>query len=203
MQYELFRTWFLPRKIIDAREVRLVFPKFDSRRLFEWQRKGYIRKIINGFYLFSELECDEFLLMRMANVMYAHSYISLETALGYYGLIPESVYQITSCSTRKTKSFNTPLASFRYRSVSPACFFGYGIEQRDHDIFMASPEKAVLDYLYFRTQFDEHDFYEWRLNITEYTERISENTMHHYLARFQNKALSQRYALLQECLSHA
>ena len=203
MQYEIFRQYFMRKHIIDVREIRTVFPDFDRRRLFDWQRKGYIRKIINGFSLFSELERDEFLLMRMANVMYAHSYISLETALGYYGLIPESVYQITSCSTRKTKIFNTPLASFRYRSVAPAYFFGYGIERHNHDMFMASPEKAVLDYLYFRTQFDEHDFYEWRLNITEYTERISENTMQRYLARFQNKALSQRYALLQECLNHA
>ena len=118
MRYEVFRKCFIYKQIIDVREIRIVFPEFDNRRLFEWQRKGYIRKIINGYYVFSDLERDEFLLMRMANVIYAHSYISLETALGYYGLIPESVYQITSCSTRKTKSFDTPMASFRYRSFS-------------------------------------------------------------------------------------
>lgn len=71
MQYEAFRTSFLPKQIIDVREVRLIFPEFDSRRLFEWQRKGYIQKVINGFYLFSEIETDELLLMRMANVIYA------------------------------------------------------------------------------------------------------------------------------------
>lgn len=124
MRYEIFRHWFLPKKIINTREVCLVFPEFDRRRLFEWQRKGHIRKIINGYYVFSEIDIDEWLLMRLAKVMYAHSYISLETALRYYGLIPEAVYQITSCSTGKTKLFNTPVASFRYRSCSPKWFFG-------------------------------------------------------------------------------
>lgn len=203
MQYEIFRKYFLSKQIIEVREVRLVFPKFDSRRLFEWQRKGYIQKIINGYYMFADIERDEFFLMRVANVIYAHSYVSLETALRYYGLIPEAVYQITSCSTRKTKIFNTQVASFSYRSFSPACFFGYVVENHDHGIFIATPEKAVLDYLYFRTQFDEDDFYEWRLNLAEYKNRISEETMEKYLHQFQSNALSQRYVLLREFLNNA
>ncbi len=203
MRYEMFRQWFLPQKIIDVREVRLVFPEFDRRRLSEWQRKGYIQKIINGYYVFSEVDIDGFLLMRMANVMYAHSYVSLETALRYYGLIPESVYQITSCSTRKTKLFNSPVASFRYRSCSPNCFFGYMIESQEHGIFIATPEKALLDYLYFRTQFDQDDFFEWRLNVAEYHTRISEENMRTYLERFQSKTLLRRYAIFQECVNNA
>lgn len=203
VQYEIFRKAFIGKKIIDARECELVFPEFDRERLSDWQSKGYIKKIINGFYIFSELDIDEFILMRMANVIYSHSYISLETALSYYGLIPESVYQITSCSTRKTKIFNTTLACFSFRSISPKYFFGYTVEKSGNNILIASPEKAVLDYLYFRTQFDKDDFYEWRLNIPEYKNLISEKKMENCLELFQSKALAQRYKLFQECLKNA
>ena len=80
-------------------------------------------------------------------------------------MIPESVYQITSCSTRKKKRFDTPIASFRFRFFFPVFFFGHAVAQQPHGILLATPEKAVLDYLYFRTEFDADDFYEWRLNI--------------------------------------
>jgi len=200
MRYEEFRRNLIQKGIFDLKNISMLFPDFDARRLSEWQKKGYISKIINGFYVFSEIEINESMLMKIANVIYSHSYISFETALSQYGLIPESVYQITSASTRKTKIFNTLYGSFSYRSISPQLFFGYMIDPQSGYI-IASAEKALLDHLYFRKQFDENDLFEWRLNIDEYRKAVNEELIEKYLRIFNNKSLKRRYDILKEFIN--
>jgi predicted transcriptional regulator of viral defense system len=200
MRYEEFRRNLIQKGIFDLKNISMLFPDFDARRLSEWQKKGYISKIINGFYVFSDVEISESMLMKIANVIYSHSYISFETALSHYGLIPESVYQITSASTRKTKIFNTLYGSFSYRSISPQLFFGYMIDPHSGYI-IASAEKALLDHLYFRKQFDENDLFEWRLNIDEYRKAVNEELIEKYLRIFNNKSLKRRYDILKEFIN--
>jgi len=200
MRYEEFRRNLIQKGIFDLKDIHILFPDFDFRRLFEWKKKGYIYKIINGFYVFSEIEINEPMLMKIANVIYSHSYISFETALSHYGLIPEAVYQITSVSTRKTKIFNTLYGSFSYRSISPQLFFGYMIDSRNSYI-IASAEKALLDHLYFRKRFDENDLFEWRLNIDEYRKTVNEELIEKYLRIFNNKSLKRRYDILKEFIN--
>ena len=85
----------------------------------------------------------------VANVLYeGPSYVSLETALSYYGLIPERVMGMTSVVTGRSKQFNTPIGWFRYRSI-PEPLFPIGVRTVD-GYLMASPEKALCDYLYTR-----------------------------------------------------
>ena len=203
MNFEKFRKIFSGKQIIGLREIMVVFPQFDRRRLSEWQKKGYIQKIINGYYIFTDIEIDELFLMRLANTIYPHSYISLETAFGYYSLIPESVYRITSCSSRKTKVFDTKVASFSYSSISTEYFFGYVLEKSSENILIASPEKAVLDWLYFRRGFDEDDFYELRLNIDEYSNLIDEKKIVKYLKTFQSNSLFRKYEIFKESIRNA
>ena len=95
---------------------------FFRARLNEWQKKGYIKKIVKGYYIFSDLELNEKVLYEIGNKIYRPSYISFQTALSYYGLIPESVYAMTSASTRKTYHFKTPIAEFVYRTISTSTF---------------------------------------------------------------------------------
>jgi len=200
MRYEEFRRNLIQKGTFDLKDIHILFPDFDFRRLFEWHKKGYISKIINGFYVFSDVEINESMLMKIANVIYSHSYISFETALSHYGFIPESVYQITSVSTRKTKIFSTLCGSFSYRSISPQLFFGYMIDPHSGYI-IASAEKALLDHLYFRKQFDENDLYEWRLNIDEYRKTVNEELIEKYLRIFNNKSLKRRYDILKEFIN--
>lgn len=200
MKYEIFRKNLIAKKIIETSDIYLLFPDFDSRRLCEWQEKGYITKIINGFYLFTDVEIDESVLMRIANVIYSHSYISFETALSYYGLIPEAVYQITSATTRKTKVFNTLQGSFGYRSISKNLFWGYTVNP-ENGFIIATPEKAILDYLYLRKQFNENDLFEWRLNVDEYKKIVNGQTVEKYLRIFNNKTLTRKYAILKEFIN--
>jgi len=97
-------------------------------------KKGYIKKIIKGYYIFSDSELNDNVLFEIANRIYVPSYISYEMALSYYNLIPESVYDITSVSTRRTYNFNTLIASFSYRTIKPCLFFGYNIVNYNNKI---------------------------------------------------------------------
>ena len=142
MDYILFKKSLADFPIFSIPDIKAVDAGFDRRRLTEWQHKGYIQKIIKGHYLFSDYDLDENGLFRIANRIYKPSYISFETALAYYHLIPESVYTVTSVSTRRTYRFETPIASYAYRTVHRRLFFGYSIS--DH-IRIATMEKALLD----------------------------------------------------------
>lgn len=165
---------------------------FHRRRLNEWQEKDYIKKLVKGYYIFSDLKADDYALYEIANRIYSPSYISLETALSYHGLIPESVYLITSVSTRKTNSFKTPLAIFGYRKIKSSLFFGYIIEGHNNRVFkMASPEKAILDLFYLKPDLKGNsDFSSLRINNDNFKEIIDREKLFSYLKIYNNKRMS-------------
>src|SRR5690606_22192554 len=68
----------------------------------------------------------------IANHLYGPSYISLESALSYYGLIPERVYNVRSVTAKRARKYSTPLGAFEYRTV-PADYFPIGIQQEETD----------------------------------------------------------------------
>ncbi|MCJ7525291.1 MAG: hypothetical protein MUP71_08725, partial [Candidatus Aminicenantes bacterium] len=149
MQYLEFQNALKDFTVFSLADIRQAEPGFHRRRLNEWQEKGYIKKVIKGHYVFSGLELDERVLFEIANRIYAPSYVSFEMALSYYGLIPESVFGITSASTRKTSRFSTTLGEFLYRTIQPRLFFGFEIRRHGGKTFkIAQPEKAFLDFLY-------------------------------------------------------
>ena len=85
----------------------------------------------------------------VANVLYdGPSYVSIETALSYYGLIPERTMGMTSVVTGRSKTFKTPIGWFSYKSI-PEDLFPIGVRSVN-GYLMASPEKALCDYLYTR-----------------------------------------------------
>lgn len=104
-------------------------------------------KVRNGLYtLRLEPPPDE----AVANKLYAPSYISFEYALAHYGIIPESVYTITSATTRITREFIVNDRSFTYSHIKKEAYRGYKAEKmRGMTVLMAEPEKALVDYLYF------------------------------------------------------
>ena len=205
MNYTEFQDYFFSNKLVNTQDIRLVFPEFDSRRLNEWKNKGYLTKVTNKNYIFSKIELNEEILMMIANRIYQPSYISMETALGYYGLIPEAVYQIISCTSKKSKKFDTELASFSYRSIKESYLFGYNLKKHNNmSYYIASPEKAILDFLYFNPHLrDEGDFEELRINQDLYFELTSEAKFEEYLSLMSNKRLFSRYKLFAEVIKNA
>ncbi len=110
-------------------------------------KDGMFIKLRNGFYAMKDSYASPLLI---ANKIYQPSYVSLGTALSHYGIIPETVYATTSVTTKTSREFATPKGSFIYQRVKKQAFTGYGLRTIDGErIFIADPEKALADYLYF------------------------------------------------------
>ncbi len=122
-------------------------------QLTRWQDKGLIIQLKRGFYVLNKNDRkiwpSRFF---FANQLMWPSYISLESALSYYGFIPESVSDVTSVTSKKTNCFNNKLGRFIYQHVKSGVFNGYHSfkDEAGLNVFIADPEKAVLDFLYLR-----------------------------------------------------
>ena len=119
------------------------------RKLQELERKKLLIRLKRGFYVLSrEVNGKDHSLPIAANLLYGPSYLSLEFALSYYGLIPERVEALTSVTTQKNKSFSTPLGLFTYRHLSPRIYplgVTFAPTEDGRTYLIASPEKALLD----------------------------------------------------------
>lgn len=194
MQYIELKESLKGFTIFSLTDIEEVDSDFHRRRLNEWQDKGYIKKIIKGYYIFSDLELNENVLFEIANRIYSPSYISFEMALSYYHLIPESVYGITSASTRRTYRFKTQIAEFSYKTIKPQLFFGYNLITYGNKYFkLASIEKAILDYFYINSNIKtESDFASLRINRDVFFNQINEEELHKFLEKFAQKRLTKR-----------
>lgn len=181
-------------QVFSLQDIRKSMPGFSYRQLDRWEKKGYLRKIKRGFYMLADLELSERFLFFTANKIYSPSYISLEKALKFYGLIPDEIFQITSVSSKKTTSFETAVGNFSYRRIKPSLFWGYKmLKFGEHKILMADMEKAILDYLYLHPELKTaDDFSAMRVNIDSFHEQIDLVKYQKYLEAFENKALSKR-----------
>lgn len=135
---------------------------FDPNVFKRWQEDNQIIKIRNGLYLNKgydiRSEVDEYCI---SNNLYEPSYVSLYSALHYYSLIPEQVYETIAITTRKTKTFLQGNNRYVYRHVKPEMFFGYEvIPWREHAYKIASPEKAILDLAYLEPRFSDASWLE-------------------------------------------
>ncbi len=189
--------------LLSTNDIFKRFPDFDTRRLNEWQQKGYIQKVINRYYTWRHQRLDESQHALIANRIYMPSYISLKSALRWYNFIPEGVYQPFSVTTNKTRDFATPLGDFRYKHVKPALFFGYyPVAPERGNFLIAEPEKALLDnfYLYPHIR-DDLDLDGLRLNYDEIAMNFSLEKFKLYTQAFGNRRVSKLSHLLIEKLT--
>jgi len=205
MQYIKLKEELKKYTVFSLKDIKKIDQKFGRARLNEWQKKGYIKKIIKNFYIFTDIISDEQTLFEIANRIYCPSYISLETALSYYNLIPESVYNTTSVSTRRTYTFDTGIGQYIYRKVKPSVFFGYKLlEYGDKRIKIASLEKTILDYLYLNSDINSAVAMESiRFNKEEFLNNADRSKFDDYLLLFNNKQLSKRIKVFWEFIYNA
>ena len=191
--------------VFSLTDIRKIESNFHRRRLNEWQEKKFIRKVIKGYYIFSDLKLTENILFEIANKIYSPSYISFEMALSYYSLIPESVYGVISAATRRTYRFKTSIAEFTYRTIKPRLFFGYNLVKYDNKYFkIASIEKAVLDYFYINPHIkNKHDFVNLRINKDVFFEQINMEKLHTFTQKFGQRTLTKRINLFLEFIKNA
>ncbi|MGE5529799.1 MAG: type IV toxin-antitoxin system AbiEi family antitoxin domain-containing protein [Patescibacteria group bacterium] len=83
----------------------------------------------------------------VANRLVGGSYVSLQSALAYHGLIPEGVNTVTSVTPGRPAAFATPFGRYVYRHLKPALLAGYSLSAvgGGQEVFLAEPEKALLD----------------------------------------------------------
>jgi len=110
-------------------------------------KRGDALKLRRGLYGLATHTPSE---LEIANLLCRPSYISFTFALSYYHIIPETVYAITSATTRTTATFNVLEKQFVYHRIKRAAFTGYTAERvNNRTIWIAEPEKALVDTLYF------------------------------------------------------
>lgn len=121
-----------------------------NKQLSVWASQNKIVKVKNGLYALSKDYMEHALSAEViATKLYGPSYISLEYALSFYGIIPEAVFEITSVTTKPTRTFQTPFGIFRYRTMKTSCFFGFSTKKQGNlSYHIALPEKAMIDFLY-------------------------------------------------------
>jgi len=121
-----------------------------NTQVYRMIKRGDLIGIKRGIYLFPEVDIDEFVI---ANRIYTPSYVSLESALNIYGIIPDYASNITSITTTTTKNIKTQKNTFLYSKISRLLYFGFeNVIDSNSGLYyqLALPEKALLDYIYIR-----------------------------------------------------
>lgn len=132
-----------------------VFKKYrrPNDKISRMLSSGEIIPIKRGLYVLGDaFRTEEISQPLIANLLYGPSYVSLDFALAYYGLIPETVFEVSSMTTGRARVFDTSFGRFSYVR-SHASLYSIGIQmQRNSDgscFLIASPEKALCDKIMF------------------------------------------------------
>ncbi|MGB2762300.1 MAG: type IV toxin-antitoxin system AbiEi family antitoxin domain-containing protein [Minisyncoccales bacterium] len=138
----------------------IIFTPTDIRRIFgvskvaatflvhRYTKQGLLKRVKQGIYTLYDTTVPD---LYLANKLYEPSYVSLEFALSYHRVIPETVYEITSVTTKATRRFNALGKVFTYRKIKKEAFTGYSVNQQKGLTFLiAEPEKAFIDLTYLR-----------------------------------------------------
>ena len=167
-----------------------VNPNIVHIQLARWMKSGRVYQLRRGLYMiappYQKVKPHPFL---VANRMRRASYVSGQSALAFYGLIPEVVPVTLSVTAGRPERLDTPLGVFEFRHVRPRCLRGYrmtdlGLRQQ---ALVATPEKALLDLVYLQPGGDTPNYiHELRLQNLE---RLDLDELHHQAEIFNTPKL--------------
>jgi predicted transcriptional regulator of viral defense system len=128
-------------------------PKIVRLQLSRWVNSGRIYQLRRGLYAiappYQKVKPHPFLI---ANHLQHASYVSLQSALAFYDLIPEVVNITVSITAGRPEHLETPLGVFDFRHIKPELLFGYQMSDfGEQSAFLATPEKALLDLIYLQS----------------------------------------------------
>lgn len=143
---------------IDAQTLLTLLGNFKKPReaILRMIKNDELIRLKNGMYLISEKtkhgNSTVIPFEQIANILYGPSYVSMEWALSFYGMIPERVHTITSMTLGRNKEYHTPIGDFSYLALPAKCY-AIGVTQKESPDFIggyliASPEKALADLVY-------------------------------------------------------
>lgn len=129
--------------------------KSPRQKIIELEKGSFIIRLKRGLYVVSPKISGKLLSTELiANHIYGPSYVSMESALRYYGLIPEKTYNIDSMTIKRGRNFDNVIARFKY-TYCPSRYYAIGITQVTKEGFsflIASPEKALCDLIIYTPQ---------------------------------------------------
>ena len=197
----------IPNDYFTAWELNALLDKYANTpaKIASMLKKREIIQIRRGLYTFAEplrrgLLSDG----TLANQIHGPSYVSEDFALSYYGMIPETPAVVTSITRSRSRRFDTEFGVFRYRycrsRAYPAGVTAAGDGQ--HRFLIATPEKALCDFLYLNPQYDTKDEIEaLRLDPDVLAEISADGRLDSVAARFDSQALNRRLELVKEVYS--
>jgi len=123
--------------------------KRPNDKISELLKSGELISIRRGLYMIGPkmglLSPEPFL---VANHLRGPSYVSLESALSYWNMIPERAYEISSVTIKTSKMYKTEVGRFSYQQLKIP-YYSYGIKNISlspkQSMLIASPEKALCD----------------------------------------------------------
>jgi predicted transcriptional regulator of viral defense system len=203
MNFIGFRNSFIEVGCIATYQIMAQYPDFNANNLTRWVRQGLLVKLRQGYYAFAEMKEQSDFALYISNRIYKPSYISLHTALAFYGVIPEAVTHITGVSSLKTAEFQNGFGVYTYKTIKPELMFGYELKSfGNRTIQFAHPEKALLDLLYLYPFYNtEEEMEELRLDEDYLINDLNIKRLEDYTTRFGNKALAKRVELLKKTYS--
>ena len=152
-EFGLFRTGQILSGHIEPAHVR--------RQLDRWVKNGRVIQLRRGVYLLNQPYVSSAAHpFTVANALKKASYVSLQSAMAHYGMIPEYVPVTTSVTTGRPEECDTPMGRFLFRHVMPERFFGFEEVEITpfQQVLMASPSKALVDLLYLTPYSDDPGF---------------------------------------------
>lgn len=151
--------------------------------LHRYTKEGFIVRLKRGLYAFPDALPP---VGYIANMLYQPSYISLDFALSYHGMLPETVYAITSLTTKATRRFECQGIVYSFRRIQKGAFTGYETRRQSGvSFFIADPEKAYVDTQYFRLIDGLEPLSRFRKEKLQKTQALS------YAALYRNGALAE------------
>lgn len=199
MTYTQFYNQWHGLGCFSVHQVHAISPDFNRANWHHWQKSGYIVMLRRGWYAFADYLQQPDYAQYFAGKIYVPSYISLHTALSFYGIIPEAVVEITSVTTQKTCRYENTFGQFSYQTVRPRLFWGFEPKtMRDgKQYMMATPEKAIIDLLYLYPQYSSvEDMRELRLDEDWMREELDKERLMGYVERIGSPIIAKRVRLL-------
>ena len=199
MNFIEFKSKMQELVCFDLNQIYTFQHHFNRNNLLRWKKKGYIIALRNGCYTFSDFLGKPNYAYFFANRMYPPSYVSLHSALSFYGMIPEAVVQITSVSSLKTAFFSNPFGEFSYKNLKSELMFGYDLKPMDkrRNLLFATPEKSILDLLYLYPFYNnEQEISELRFDESFMHDDLNVERLNEFTEKFKSKALRKRVDLL-------
>lgn len=186
-------------------DLKNLFPEEKAKTIknnfTRWLSKGYFIRLRRDLYEFvnygQELTIPD---LYVGNRLYEPSYVSLETALSIYSIIPEVAAGVTLVTTRPTRIFKNKYGAFFYKTCKKKAFTGYFLMVYEgFKVCIADKEKALADFLYYRLRSTSPlDFDEERFN-----KKVLKKLNWKKAFRYANLLNKRTYKWLKKCKEYA